>query len=286
MINRAIFMRFPGGRDKALTFSYDDGVKSDIRFVELLNRYGMKGTFNLNSGRYPDENGMSPSGNPSRAMTKEEATALFADGRHEVAVHSLTHPWLETLPPSAATYEIIKDRENLEEQFGRIVRGMAYPFGTYSDQVVDVLKACGIVYSRTTISTEKFKMPTDWLRLPTTCHHKNKRLMELAREFVEKPVRSQPFLFYLWGHTYEFDDDNNWEVIEEFTDFMGGREDCIWYATNMEIYEYTKAYEQLIWSVDGSKVYNPTGRPLWLSHHYKHVFCVQPGETLALPEND
>ncbi len=286
MISRAIFMRFPVGRDRALTFSYDDGVRSDAHLVEILNRHGMKGTFNLDSGRYADQKGMSPSGKPSRAMTREQASALFADGRHEVAVHTLTHPWLETLPPSAATYEVLTDRINLEEQFGRMVRGMAYPFGTYSDGVVDVLKACGIVYARTTISTEKFKMPTDWLRLPTTCHHKNPRLMELAREFVEKPERSSPYLFYLWGHTYEFDDDNNWNVIEEFTDFMGGREDKIWYATNIEIYEYTKAYEQLIWSADASTVYNPTNIPLWLSYHYETILCVQPGQTLCLAEND
>ena len=45
-------MRFPGGLAKALTFSYDDGVEQDIRLVEILDKYGMKGTFNLNSGCY------------------------------------------------------------------------------------------------------------------------------------------------------------------------------------------------------------------------------------------
>lgn len=34
---------------KAVTFSYDDGVTQDIRLVEILNRYGLKATFNLNS---------------------------------------------------------------------------------------------------------------------------------------------------------------------------------------------------------------------------------------------
>ncbi len=284
MISRAIFMRFPEGRAKALTFSYDDGVKSDVRFVELLNRYGMKGTFNLNSECYAGEDGCSPHGNVTRRMTREQTTALFADGCHEVAVHTATHPLLTELPISAVTYEVLKDRENLEGQFGKIVRGMAYPYGPHNDGVVDALRACGIAYARTVISTEKFKMPTDWLRLETTCHHKNKRLMELARQFVERKSR-EPLMFYLWGHTYEFDDDNNWEVIEEFVDFMGGREDTVWYATNMEIYEYTKAYEQLIWSADASMVYNPTGVILWLQH-YETVHAIRPGQTLRLGEND
>ncbi len=35
---------------KYLTFSYDDGVTQDIRLIELFNKYGMKATFNINSG--------------------------------------------------------------------------------------------------------------------------------------------------------------------------------------------------------------------------------------------
>ena len=202
-MQKFLFMRFPEGRSKALTFSYDDGVKQDIRLIEILNKYNMKGTFNLNGGLYAkDEAG--------RRMTRSQIDALFADGRHEVAVHSYSHPFLETLPPAMAAYEIIKDRETLEGQFGRIVRGMAYPMGTFSDEVVDVLKSCGILYARTTKTTEKFDIPTDWLRLPATCHHKNPRLMELAKNFVEKNVRHHPQLFYVWGHSYEFDDNHNW----------------------------------------------------------------------------
>ena len=41
---------FPGGKTKAVTFSYDDGIVSDKKLVKILNEYGMKGTFNVNSG--------------------------------------------------------------------------------------------------------------------------------------------------------------------------------------------------------------------------------------------
>ena len=41
---------YPYGKKKAFNVTYDDGVLQDIRFVELLNKYGLKGTFNLNSG--------------------------------------------------------------------------------------------------------------------------------------------------------------------------------------------------------------------------------------------
>ena len=274
-----MFMRFPEGRARALTFSYDDGVVQDIRFVGLLNRYGMKGTFNLNSGCYAPENPDPPK--PTRRLSKSEINELFGDGRHEVAVHSLTHPFLDELTPAAVAYEIVKDRENLERQFGRIIRGMAYPMGTYNDEVVATLRQCGILYARTVESTEKFKIPTDWLRLPATCHHNHPRLMELAKSFVEKDSSRLPQLFYLWGHTYEFDDRDNWHVIEEFCDYMGGREKDIWYATNAEIFEYIQDYERLVWAVDMSQVYNPTCRTLWFERQGK-ICSVAPGAYLKL----
>ena len=40
---------YPGGKKKAFNITYDDGVLQDERFVALLNKYGIKGTFNLNS---------------------------------------------------------------------------------------------------------------------------------------------------------------------------------------------------------------------------------------------
>ena len=43
-------MRFPEGRLKAVTFSYDDGVRQDERLIEIFDKYGVKGTFNINSG--------------------------------------------------------------------------------------------------------------------------------------------------------------------------------------------------------------------------------------------
>lgn len=281
MKSRRIAMRFPEWRSKTLTFSYDDGVIQDVRFTEILNKYGMKGTFNLNSGMYAPE--VQNPEKPSRRMTESQINALFSDGRHEVAVHSYTHPSLAALPAGAVAYETVKDRELLERQFGRIVRGMAYPNGSVSDDVVTTLRQCGIVYARTVVSTEKFKLPEDWLRLPATCHHNNPRLMELAEKFVNTEINPyrEAQMFYLWGHTYEFDDNDNWQVIEEFCEYMSGREAEIWYATNMEIYEYIEDYNRLIWTVDMSRVYNPTNRTLWFMYE-KQKGIIKPGETLVL----
>lgn len=273
-----IFMRFPDGKAKALTLSYDDGVIFDEKLISIMDKHGIKGTFNINTGCYATD----PT--KSRRLTRENAIKLYKDGSHEVAVHTYTHPWLAHIPTGTMAYEVIEDRKRLEEDFERPIRGMAYPMGSFSDEVVEVLKSCGIVYSRTTVSTERFNMPTDWLRLPATCHHKNPRLMELADNFLNMTVKDAPQMFYLWGHSYEFNDSDNWYIIEDFCEKVGGKDD-IWYATNMEIYEYTEAYNRLVWSLDYSCVTNPTSFEIWVSIRKggaPKTIKINPGETIKL----
>ena len=280
-MKRNLYMRFPGWAAKALTLSYDDGVQQDIRLMEILDRHGLKCTFNINSGSIPHEGKVYPEGQIHRRMTASECVALYKNSGHEVAVHGHTHPFLEQLPQSGVVYEVIKDREELEKMFGCIIKGMAYPYGTFSDEVVEALRACGISYSRTTVSTEKFNIPTDWLRMPATCHHNNPRLMELAEKFTaiagEKLQGAK--LFYLWGHSYEFDEKNNWDVIEKFAEYMGGRDD-IWYATNIEIYDYIKAYKSLEFSADMSMVHNPTATTLYFRFNGEN-YSLASGATIA-----
>lgn len=272
-----IFMRFPGGRKKAVTLSYDDGVEQDVQLIELMEQNGLKGTFNLNSACYAEEGTVYPEGTIHRRMTKEKVSEVYRRDGIEVAVHGATHPFLEQLPINLCTKDLLNDRENLEEQFETIVRGMAYPYGTYNNQVVECMKSVGIVYSRTVHSTHNFYMPNDWMRLNATCHHDDPQLMELAHRFIDSEGHNEPWMFYLWGHSYEFEQNNNWEVIEEFASYVGGREE-VWYATNIEIYEYTEAYNRLVFSMDGRRVYNPTSFELFFMCDGK-LFNVQPGQT-------
>ena len=271
-----IFMNFPNGLKKTVTLSYDDGKKQDIHLMDILNRYSLKCTFNLNSGLFPTED----FDDPFALLTEKRARDLFINSGHEVAVHSVSHPHLEALTPAHITYEVLQDRLNLERIFGGIIRGMAYPYGTYNDMVEACLKACGIAYSRSVITTEMFELPTNWLKWHPTCHHNNPRLMSLAQQFLEKKHLEMPWIFYLWGPSYEFDMYNNWNVIEDFAALMGGRSD-IWYATNIEIYDYIQDYQRLIWSAGEQEVYNPTARVLYFEYGGRSI-SLAPGESLRL----
>lgn len=272
-------MRLKDGKYKAFTLSYDDGVVQDIRLMEIMNRYGIKGTFNINTGIYlPDH--LTRQG-PGGRLNRQEAIALYKDSGHEVAVHGLTHPFLERLHTDEMIYEIVEDRRNLEEQYGVIARGMAYPFGTYDSRVLNVLKQCGIGYARTIKDTLEFDFPENWLELHPTCHHNHPKLKELGQQLVDADDwHNNAKLFYLWGHSYEFDDDNNWDMIEDFLKFMGGRDD-IWYATNIEIYDYVQAFWRLETSYDKKRIHNPSAIDVWVDIN-REVYCIKAGETLIL----
>ena len=261
------YLRFPGFKRKAVTLSYDDGVVWDRDLIAIMDAHGLKGTFNINSELYAQNEG-------ERRLTKESAYSLYANSGHEVAVHGAKHLHLAQASEAVATRDVMIDRENLEKTYGKIIRGMAYAYGNYSDKVVEILRNCGIAYARTTVSTEKFDIPTDWLRLPATCHHRNPKLMELARQFIEGEESAyqacRPKLFYLWGHSYEFNDHNEWHIIKEFAEYVGGRED-IYYATNGEIYDAVTDFNNLIFSADGTRVFNPSCRDVYVNSNGKDL---------------
>ncbi len=222
------------GKLKALTFSYDDGVCPDGRLMELLNKYRMKGTFNINTSRHPKTD-TRPFYIRNDARIEYYTWSELRDAYkgHELACHSLTHPRLEKLDRVTCRAEVLTDMINLEAVTGRTPVGMAYPYGSYSDETVEVLAELGIKYCRTVRSTHSFEPQTDLLRFNPTCHHNDPQLMELAKRFVELKPKT-PQIFYVWGHSYEFETDKNWEVIERFCDYIAGRDD-IFYGTNEEI---------------------------------------------------
>lgn len=272
-------MLLKDGKENVLTLSYDDGVVQDIRLIEIMQKHGLKGTFNINSGMYLDENAVRKE--MKGRLKLSEAKKLYLNSGNEVAVHSLTHPFLEKMDSAEVIYEITEDRRRIENDYNTLAKGMAYPFGTYSELVVDILDKCGIVYSRTTKATMNFDFPENWLLLHPTCHHNCAKLMDLAKEFAEKPSRwGNPRMFYLWGHSYEFDNDDNWNVIEDFAEYIKGR-DNIWYATNIEIYDYVTAFRNLKTSYDKKIIHNPSAIDVWFKAN-GNVYCVKAGETVNL----
>ncbi len=255
-------MLFEGGKSKALTFSYDDNTVYDRQLVALMNQYGMRGTFNLNSGLFSDSHIADIDGVEIDFSRIDEQEVMDLYRGHEVASHTVTHPSLTDIPAEEGRKEVLEDRAKLEELVGYTVSGFAYPYGTFNKEVEALLSECGITYARTVVSTEDFRLPQDFLEWHPTCHHNREKLMELAEKFC-MDESGEAKLFYLWGHSYEFKRYDNWQVIEEFMRYMQQHKEKIWIATNKEIRDYVQAYGQLVTSADTSILHNPTDITIW-----------------------
>ncbi len=284
------FMRYPEGKAKAVTLSYDDGCVQDVRFLEAISRHGLKGTFNLNSARLLK----------GQSLTVQQARELVIGQGHEVAVHGDQHLSLGHVRAIDGIRDVLVCREQLEQTFGQIIRGMAYADsgvrsfteGGCYQQVRTYLQDMGIVYARSLGGdNDQFRLPEDWYNWIPTAHHTNTKLEAYMEKFraldvdAQRPCNRFPRLFYLWGHSYEFDNNDNWALAETVGKTLGGKADT-WYATNIEIHDYVEAYRHLHRSADGRLFYNPGVIPVWFtvvkSMEEADLYCIQPGQTLEI----
>ncbi|HHO76845.1 MAG TPA: polysaccharide deacetylase [Deltaproteobacteria bacterium] len=216
---------FPGGKKKAVTLSYDDGTIHDRRLVSILNRFRVRATFHLNSGKL---------GNPGY-IAPDEVGSLYIG--HEIASHTANHPNLCEFDETMIASEMRQDIHSLTELAGYRVRGFSYPYGAYNDYVATILRSTGIAYARTVQSTSAFTLPEDFMMWHPTCHHEES-LMDKAKAFMNMDVQPETCaVFSIWGHSYEFNDRGNWDIIRDFCSEIT-QDSSIWFATNIEIHDH------------------------------------------------
>ncbi len=227
-------------KNKAITFSYDDGVTQDIRLIEIFNKYNLKATFNINSELLGLEGALVRDGvNINHTKNKPEDVKHIYDG-HEVAVHTLTHPNLTQIEDDKEVLrQVEQDRINLSKLVGYEVEGMAYPCGGVNcdDRVAGIIKDNTVIkYSRTIGVTYSFEPYDDKYQYKGTVYHHGDwdKMLELGKHFLELETDT-PKVFYIWGHAYEFDIfPERWAMFDEFCKMISGRND-IFYGTNKEV---------------------------------------------------
>ena len=225
------------GKLKAFTMSYDDGVFQDIRLIEILNRYGLKATFNLNSGLFGQQRILQVRGVPvnHNRLKAEDIRGVYAG--HEVAAHTVTHAMLPECSQEEIVREVEADRLALSELTGYEVVGMAYANGgeNNNDTVAQVIRErTNIQYARTITCTGNFAIQKNLLRYnPTVFHLRMDEMFALGEQFLAMEPET-PQLFYVWGHSYELDAENTWNRFEEFCRMMSGHPD-VFYGTNREV---------------------------------------------------
>jgi len=229
---------YPGGKKKAFNITYDDGVRQDERFVALLNRYGIKGTFNLNSQLMREEfSWIHPNGMEVRRLPPQQAKHLY-DG-HEVASHSLTHPYMHDLTDAELYRQLKSDKDNLEQLFAREIKGFAVPFDYYDDRIADCARACGFTYARMSECTGSFSPCTHAYHWKTGIYHIDPDLPHFVAEFLN--TQEELAVCQIVGHSYDLDAENLWGTMELICAAVSQRDD-IWFCTNAELVDCLRGH--------------------------------------------
>ena len=248
---------YPNGKAKAFNVSYDDGVLQDERFIKLLNTYNLKGTFNLNSGLMENEfEWKHESGCIVKRLSKEKVLPLY--NGHEVASHTLTHPFMNNLAESRILHEMQEDKKNLEKLFGRQIKGFAVPFDYYSELIESCVKKCGFEYARISEESLSFAPQSNYHRWKATVFHLDDSLEKLTEDFIK--TNEELALFQIAGHSYDLDTENMWDKIENIFKKISSQ-DNILPMTTIEIIDYLKAMEQA--EITESLIINNSEQTLW-----------------------
>ncbi|MBL6665389.1 MAG: polysaccharide deacetylase family protein [Flavobacteriaceae bacterium] len=288
--NLSIRMQFPDGKTKALILSFDDGPKEDRKIVSLLNQYNLKGTFHLNSGRLSDEN----------MITEEEVKTLYTG--HEISLHGYNHQGMTNLSNIDYIYEIGEDRRLLEQVSGRLVRGLAYPFGSYNVDAIPTMKDLGVEYARTVEDTEAFDIPKNFMLWHPSIHMFAKanymgnspekdqiefdKFDNLTDAFLNE---NQLALYYVWGHSWEYN--QKWDKVEAFFKKISNIDE-IYYTTHIELVDYLNAFKSMVISVDKTQFLNNSAVDLFFSitdysntkKPWVHNIELPAGQVITIPD--
>ena len=199
---------------KIFLLSFDDGTIYDKRFVELLNKYHVKCTFNLNSGLedfvwyYEDTF-------PIRRQILKDTVQQYQG--HEIASHSLHHHWLNTLTPPQLAREVGEDCETLKGLFGLQEIGFGVPFTACGEREIRILRKY-VRYIRLSESSDHFALPVDPYHIPIHALYNDPDVREKIEAFAQNELPVS--LFVMAGHSYEFEVLNHWEYMEKLLQFI------------------------------------------------------------------
>ncbi|MGI9666945.1 MAG: polysaccharide deacetylase family protein [Acidimicrobiia bacterium] len=232
-----------------VTTSWDDGGTHDARLTEMLERHGVTGTlyWTVGSDRFP-------------LPPKADRDAILGSSI-EIGSHTMTHPDMRAIDAAALAREVTESKSSLEDLTGGAIPSFCYPFGYFDDRAAAAVKAAGYSLGRTTmgfqtdLGDDPFKMPVTLQLYPhgakvhlahalkernfsglgrwLTTYGRLSDLVSLAEAAVDDVARSGGVL-HIWGHSWELEEYDLWNTLDEVLNVVGGRDD-VTYCTNGDL---------------------------------------------------
>lgn len=246
---------------KYFVWNFDDGLEQDKKIIEILKEFGMGATFNLNSGLYGDKTMIGRVGDmgfyevpphqydlkkrhllkyvPHFRIPEDELLQVYEG--FEIASHTLTHKNLKKISSAEAEREITEDVANLTSKFQQEITGFAYPYGMRNDNVLSILKQCGITYARTASAAKSFSFPQDPMVTNLTCWHILPKTFSTLDRFFNAEAETEDLFFLMFAHGYEFDfntKNSSWDQLKRICESVAAHDDIICCSTGEAIREH------------------------------------------------
>jgi peptidoglycan/xylan/chitin deacetylase (PgdA/CDA1 family) len=233
---------------RVVTTSWDDGHKSDLRLAQMLSEHGLEATFYVS----PENHEFAK----RDLLTAQEVRDLSHD--FEVGAHTLTHPRLPVIPEDRAREEIVESKVMLERITGGVVSSFCYPYGSYTDMHVKLVKDAGYKYARTVAryefglakpyeagtSVQAYSHRLDAWRIAYFARFRPIKILRyrdwdaLARDMFDH-VMHRGGIYHLWGHSWEIDEHGDWERLERVFRYISARPK-VSYVANGELEAYRR----------------------------------------------
>ena len=212
--------------------SWDDITKLDLKLADLLENYGIKGTFFVITGEVGSKISLDDLGYLSEA--------------HEVGAHTITHPHLPKLSLDAARKEVLDSGQFLSEKLDLPLDRMpfAYPYGEYSREHIILVKSAGYCCARTTepfhinYPSNLYEMGVSVWAYPHAFQNLRgflrvakilprilgnpmdlKKWDTLAKKLFDV-VRLRGGTFHLFGHTHQIEEKDLWDRLRDVLNYL------------------------------------------------------------------
>ncbi len=227
-------------KDSAIvTTSWDDGTITDLKLAELLEQYGIKGTFYI--PKFID--------NP---LQKKDIAAI--DKKFEIGAHALGQVYLTKVPLSEAKRQIDGSKTYLEDSLGHSISMFCYPGGVYNETIKKMVKDSGFIAARTS-DPGGFNLPRGPYQWHITLLASNSSPLMALRiwwgfhlwkvsALLDWESRAKLLfglflqnggIYHIYGHSAEFEEKNEWDKLERVLKYLSNREG-VRYMTNGEVF--------------------------------------------------
>jgi hypothetical protein len=218
-----------------ITTSWDDGHPLDFRVADLLNKYGLNGTFYVP---------MSAENETMTAAQLRELSLAF-----EIGSHTLHHNVLTSATEQQAWREIVDSKSWVESKTGQPCLMFCAPKGKYRNRHLEMIARAGYLGLRTVelTSLDSPRRKAELLLMPTTIQAYPHGTLAFAKNAIKRAAfgnlwrfvvhgRSAEWatlaqslllhalkfggVFHVWGHSWELQETSQWQHLEEILRFM------------------------------------------------------------------